>query len=79
MNKFKLYTTGYCPYCVRAKDLLKSKNIEFEEINLDGKDDERQALVKKTGMRTVPQIFMNEELIGGYTELAEWNKAGKLD
>jgi len=78
MKEFKVYTTAYCPYCVRAKELLKSKNIEFEEINLEGKDDERVALMKKTGMRTVPQIFKGEELIGGYTELAEMDKKGLI-
>jgi glutaredoxin 3 len=79
MAKVKVYTTEYCPYCTRAKSLLKSKGIDFEEINLEGKYDELTKLKEKTGWRTVPQIFINEKLIGGYTELAALNNQGKLD
>ncbi|MEQ1878087.1 MAG: glutaredoxin 3 [Bdellovibrionia bacterium] len=75
----KMYTTTYCPYCVRAKHLLKSKGIPFEEINLSGKDDELDALKERTGWRTVPQIFIGEQLVGGYTELAALDANGKLD
>lgn len=79
MKQVKVYTTDYCPYCMRAKKLLSSKNIPFEEINLEGKHDELMALKDKTGMRTVPQIFIGEELIGGYTELAALEESGELD
>lgn len=79
MNEVKVYTQTYCPYCDRAKSLLKEKGVNFEEINLDGKPDELNSLREKTGMRTVPQIFIGEELIGGYSELSSLDQEGKLD
>lgn len=79
MKAVKVYTTDYCPYCLRAKKLLTSKNVPFEEINLDGKWDELKALKSKTGLQTVPQIFIDGELIGGYTELAALDETGELD
>lgn len=79
MKSVKVYTITPCPYCERAKNLLSSKNIPFEEVNLDGKDDELQALKDKTGLRTVPQIFIGEELIGGFSELASLDDSGDLD
>jgi len=63
---------------VRAKQLLSSKGIAFEEINLDGKEDELKALKDRTGWRTVPQIFIDDELVGGFTELAEKDSKGEL-
>lgn len=70
MKKVTIYTTNTCPYCDRAKALLKSKGVNYTEVNLDGKPDELKALKERTGLRTVPQIFFDEELIGGYTDLA---------
>lgn len=77
--KVQVYTTTYCPYCVRAKKLLSEKGIVYEEINLSGRDDELVELKNRTGWRTVPQIFINEKLIGGYAELSALNSSGKLD
>ena len=79
MADVKIYTTSFCPFCVRAKNLLKGKGVEFEEINMDGKDQELQSLKKKTGLQTVPQIFIGEELVGGYTDLAALDASGQLD
>jgi glutaredoxin 3 len=79
MTSVKMYTWGACPYCIRAKALLSSKGIPFEEINLDGKDQELQALREKTGQRTVPQIFFGEKLIGGFSDLAALDSNGELD
>jgi len=79
MAKVKIYTWTVCPYCVRAKRLLSEKNIEFEEINLDGDDKAFEALKKKSGMRTVPQIFINEKLVGGFQELSAINESGELN
>lgn len=79
MASVKIYTWTVCPYCVRAKNLLNSKGIVFEEINLDGRDQELEELRKRTGMRTIPQIFINDQLIGGYTELAQLEGEGQLD
>jgi glutaredoxin 3 len=76
--RIQIYTWSNCPFCVRAKDLLKRKGIEFEEINLDGKDAETTALQNRTGMRTIPQIFINDAFIGGFTELAALDSKGQL-
>jgi glutaredoxin 3 len=72
MAKVTVYTTQSCPYCVRAKALLKEKGIPYEEIQF-GYDDDAQwdALHKRSGMMTVPQIFNGDQLIGGFSELAE--------
>lgn len=79
MAKIILYTTHYCGYCRRAKAFLQQKNLPFEEINVEGNDAKREWLVKATGQRTVPQIFINEKSIGGYQELVELDKNGDLD
>lgn len=79
MAKVVVYTKDYCPYCTRAKNLLKSKGVSFEEINLEHKPDELQALKNRTGWRTVPQIFIDEKLIGGFSELNELEQKGELD
>ena len=79
MPNITVYSTNYCPYCVRAKDLLKRKGASFTEINVED-DDAREAMIKKAGgRRTVPQIFIGEQHIGGYDDLAALDKAGKLD
>lgn len=79
-NKVEIYTTSYCPYCVKAKLLLKNKNIEFTEIMLDGDDDGRIKLVEKSGGRkTVPQIFINDKHIGGCDDLYSLEEKGELD
>jgi glutaredoxin 3 len=79
MANVKIYTTTSCAYCMAAKRLLKEKNVTFEEIDLTGRFDELQDLKAKTGLRTVPQIFINDQLIGGYTDLQALDRQGKLD
>ena len=74
-----IYTKTHCPYCDRAKALLKDKNQDFEEINLDDNPDEFEKLKKQTGLKTVPQIFINNNCIGGFQELASLNSSNKLD
>ncbi|HTL11552.1 MAG TPA: glutaredoxin 3 [Bdellovibrionota bacterium] len=76
-----MYTKTTCPYCVMAKRLLTMRGITFEEINVEKwPDDQRQALMKRSGMRTVPQIFHGDRLIGGYDDLhALDEKEGNLD
>ena len=74
-----MYTTAWCGYCVRAKALLQSKGIEFEEINLDDDPTFRQKLLDLTGGWTVPQILIDGRPIGGYTELWQLDKSGRLD
>ena len=79
MAKIQIYSWAVCPFCVRAKELLTRKGLKFEEINLDGKDDELNALRARTGLRTVPQIFIDDKLIGGFTDLAALDSRGELD
>ena len=79
MPKVTVYTKSNCPYCIRAKDLLSRKGVKFEEIYLDDRPEEYATLKQKTGLMTVPQIFIGEELVGGYTDLAGLDQAGKLD
>ena len=78
MARVEMYTTAWCGYCVRAKALLQSKGIEFEEINLDDDPQFRQKLLERTGGWTVPQILIDGEPIGGYTELWQLDRGGEL-
>ncbi len=75
--KIQVYTTPYCPYCDAAKRLLNKKGLSFEEIDVSDFE-EKQALKERTGWRTVPQIFINEKMIGGYQELLELEQKGLL-
>lgn len=77
----KVYTTPLCPYCSNAKQLLKNKSVDYEEISMhDISSDDRRALMQKTNnYRTVPQIFIGETFIGGFDELNQMNQQGKLD
>jgi glutaredoxin 3 len=75
-----MYSTAACPYCVRAEQLLHSKNImEIEKIRVDLQPELRVAMMEKTGRRTVPQIYINGQHIGGYDDLVAFERAGKLD
>ena len=79
MAKVIVYTTSYCPYCIRAKALLSAKGVPFEEIDLTNEDEMRMDLVKRTGRRTVPQIFIDDTSIGGYEELQALEDQGELE
>jgi glutaredoxin 3 len=74
-----MYTTRWCGYCVRAKVLLDSKAIPYEEISLDDDPAFRQRLFDLTGAWTVPQIVIGGRPIGGYTELWRLDRDGRLD
>ena len=74
-----MYTTRWCGYCVRAKTLLESRGIEFEEILLDDDPGFRQRLLELTGSWTVPQIIIDGQPIGGYTELWQLDRGGELE
>ena len=65
MKPVKIYTTTYCGFCARAKEFLRTKGVMFDEIDVTGDDAARAQLVETTGRRTVPQIFIGEEPIGG--------------
>jgi glutaredoxin 3 len=79
MPRIKMYTTRWCGYCVRAKALLDSRGLEFDEVSLDDDPAFRQRLFDLTGSWTVPQIVIDDRPIGGYTELWRLDRAGELD
>lgn len=73
-----LYTTPACPYCNAAKELLHRKKVSFREIDVSD-DAKLDALIRRTGWKTVPQIFIGDRMIGGYRELTTLESEGKLD
>jgi len=79
MSRIQMYTTRWCGYCVRAKALLDSRGLAYEEIHLDDEPGFRQKLFDLTGGWTVPQILIDEQPIGGYTELWQLDREGRLD
>ncbi len=79
MAKVEIYTTQFCPYCVRAKSLLKQKGVAFEEIDASDPEVRDNMVERAGGRRTVPEIFINGRIIGGYDELRSLEQAGKLD
>ena len=80
MAPVELYTTPFCPYCMSAKELLRRKGVEFNEINVAGAPDRRAEMVTRAnGGTTVPQIFIGPIHVGGCDELYELDGAGKLD
>jgi len=74
-----VYTKQNCPFCVRAKRLLDRKGVRYEEVSVEGKDDLRTWLVEKTGQMTVPQIFVGERSLGGFSDIDALDRAGELD
>lgn len=79
MAKVVIYTTPYCPYCVRAKALLSNKGVVFEEHRVDTDPQLRAEMVRKSGRQTVPQIFINDKPIGGCDDLYALEHANALD
>ena len=79
MKQIRIYTTPFCSYCLQAKRLLARKNLKYEEIDVAGDDEKREWLTKVTGKRTVPQIFIGEQPIGGSDELHGLEGRGQLD
>lgn len=74
-----MYSTRFCPYCLRARMLLKHKGVVYEEINVGGDPDLWAEMERRSGRDTVPQIFIGELSIGGYDDMAALDRAGKLD
>jgi glutaredoxin 3 len=79
MPRIRMYSTTWCGYCIRAKALLERRGLEYEEIVMDDDPAFRQKLLELTGRWTVPQIFIDDDPIGGYTELWCLDRDGKLD
>lgn len=79
MPKVKMYSTGRCPFCNMAERLLRAKGATIDKIRVDLEPERCVEMMEKTGRRTVPQIYIGEMHVGGYEELAELERAGKLD
>jgi len=78
--KVELYTTMFCPYCARARNLLQKKGVNFSDIDVMVDDDKREEMITRAGgRRTVPQIFIDGQHIGGSDELVALDREGKLD
>ena len=80
MQTVKMYATGSCPYCIRAKQVLQSKGVtDIEEIRVDLDPNQRVQMMEITGRRTVPQIFIGATHVGGHDDLVELDHRGGLD
>jgi len=79
MPKIEVYSTAVCPYCVAAKNLLKAKGLAWEEVRIDKDPAQRDLMLQRSGgRRTVPQIFVNDQYVGGYDDLVAADRSGKL-
>lgn len=80
MQSVEIYTARYCPYCTSAKALLQRKGVSFKEIDIAGNWERRDEMIERAnGVSTLPQIFIGETHVGGSSELAALDRAGKLD
>ena len=74
-----LYTSGWCPYCQRAKNLLTQKKVVFSEINVEDDEKIREEMIARSNRNTVPQIFIGDKHVGGCDDLFELDRRGELD
>ena len=79
MSRVRMYSSGACPFCVMAKRLLGAKGVGFEEIRVDHDYSRREEMMRITGRRTVPQIFIGETHVGGSDDLHDLEQRGELD
>ena len=80
MARVEIYTKFFCPYCARAKTLLESKGVSYEEYEISGGGPKREEMIQRAGGRTtVPQIFIDGRHVGGSDDIAELNRSGGLD
>ena len=79
MSNVTIYTKPYCPYCIRAVDLLEKKGVAFTEVEAAFDPDKRQEMIQRSGRATFPQIFIGERHIGGCDEMMALERAGQLD
>jgi glutaredoxin 3 len=77
--KVVMYSTGWCPYCTRARELLKQKGVVIEEIDVEARPEARTEMTTRSGRRTVPQIFIGTTHVGGCDDLHELEASGRLD
>ena len=78
MNQIEIYSTNNCPWCTRAKSLLRTKGLDFEEIDISSDQARALEMIERSGRRSVPQIFIDDESIGGFDELSKLNLPDKL-
>ena len=74
-----MYTKSWCPYCERARALLKSKGVSFREIDIESQPEQREEMIRRSGRRTVPQIYIGARHVGGSDDIHELDAAGGLD
>lgn len=79
MQRVTIYSSDFCPFCMRAKQLLTSKGVAFNEVRVDGQPEVRAAMAEKAGRTSVPQIWIGETHVGGCDDLHALERAGKLD
>jgi glutaredoxin 3 len=79
MGRVAIYTTSYCPYCFAAKALLRSKNVDFEEIDVTENRALREEMERLSGRKTVPQLFIDGQAIGGFDDVRRLDDTGELD
>ena len=79
MKKIVMYTKNVCPYCSMAQRLLASKGVEWDEINIETAHGLRDEMIQRSGRMTVPQIFIDENHVGGFDDLAALERAGELN
>ena len=77
--KVQMYATSWCPYCERARRLLRGKHVDFEEIDVEERPEAREEMTARSGRQTVPQIFIGDRHVGGSDDLYELDAAGGLD
>ena len=74
-----MYSTRFCPYCIRARNLLDDKGIDYTDISVDSKPQLRREMMERSGRHTVPQIWIDEQHVGGFDDLARLERQGGLD
>ncbi len=79
MARVLMYATRFCPFCVMARRLLKAKGVAFEEVSVDGCSELRAKMREMSGRYTVPQIWIGEQHVGGYEDIADLDRTGELD
>ena len=79
MPEIVLYTKSWCPYCDRAKHLLREKGQEWQEIDIEAEPARRDEMIERSGQSTVPQIWIGEKHVGGFDDLADLERRGELD
>lgn len=79
MNNVIIYTTEMCPYCQQAKQLLEAKGVTYTEVRVDNDRALQEQMIARSGRRTVPQIFINDQSIGGFDDIVALEEEGRLD